>query len=103
MKLKLFVLIIAICLVLPASIAKTNVPKDFTVAFLGDQGLGNDAVKVNEMLRDSIKNKEIGAIVLLGDLGYGGQRDGGTPLEWESEFNKNVPEDFPVFIFLFNH
>jgi hypothetical protein len=69
-------------------------PPDFKVAFLGDQGLGEDARKVLEL----VKSEGADLLVLLGDFDY---QD--NPPAWEERMDSILGKDFPVIAVVGNH
>ena len=64
------------------------------VAFFGDQGLGGDAVKVLELIRDE------GAdfVIHSGDFDYLND-----PAAWEMQIDSVLGEDYPYFVNVGNH
>jgi hypothetical protein len=67
---------------------------DFTVAFIGDQGVGPDAVAVLELIRDE------GADMVLhqGDMGY--TLDAAS---WDRQIDDTLGTAFPYFASIGNH
>ncbi len=69
-------------------------PSFFKVAFIGDQGLGEDAEAVLRL----IKREGAQAVVHLGDFDY--EDD---PQAWEDQINKILGPNFPYFACVGNH
>ena len=69
-------------------------PPELTVAFLGDQGLGPDAVAVLELIR----SRGADAVLHSGDFDYGDDPDA-----WEAEIDAVLGADFPLFAAVGNH
>jgi len=69
-------------------------PVDFTVAFIGDQGLGTNAVAVLNL----IKNEGADAVIHAGDFDY---HD--NPAGWDGQINSILGPDFPYFSSPGNH
>ena len=59
----------------PASAQGDETPVDFTIAFIGDQGLGPDARAVLELIRD----ERADAVLHQGDFEYGDDPPPGRP------------------------
>lgn len=80
--------------VLLATGAAAAVPPNLKIAFIGDQGLGPDAVAVLERIRDA------GADVVLhqGDFDYAD-----CPACWEAQINGVLGANFPYFASVGNH
>ena len=72
----------------------STTPPNLKLAFVGDQGVGNNAKAVLELIKDEGAE----AIVHQGDLDY--END---PAAWESLVNDVLGEDYPVFISAGNH
>jgi hypothetical protein len=81
----------------PAARAQLATPEDFTVAFFGDQGLGEDSVAV----LDLVAQEGADAVVHLGDFDYSGDATG--PAAFEAQINATLGEDFPYFASAGNH
>lgn len=64
-------------------------PPHLKVAFLGDQGLGANAVAVLEM----VQKWGAQGLVHLGDFDY---QD--SPMRWIEMYNNIFDDDFPVFV-----
>ena len=77
-----------------ASGARAQTPPDFTVAFLGDQGLGPSAVAVLEL----IAAEGADAVVHSGDFEYAD-----NPQAWEAQINAVLGPSFPYFASIGNH
>ena len=75
-----------------------SMPSNFTVALIGDQGLGPDARAVLRMI------KEEGADMVLhsGDFAYR-ERYGDGPELWDQQISEVLGEDFPYFASIGNH
>lgn len=69
-------------------------PPDFKVAFIGDQGLGPNAVAVLNL----IKAEGAQAVVHSGDLDYAD-----NPAAWDAQVNGVLGADFPYFVSVGNH
>jgi hypothetical protein len=69
-------------------------PPDFKVAFIGDQGLGPNAVAVLNL----IKAEGAQAVMHSGDLEYTD-----NPAAWESQINSVLGANFPYFVAIGNH
>ena len=65
------------------------------LAFLGDQGVGNDARSVLEL----VARERADALVILGDFAY----SDGTPSSWNAQLDAVLGADFPVFAVIGNH
>ena len=72
----------------------TTPPPDFKVAFIADQGAGDDARAVLELIRDE------GAAMVLhqGDFDYGDD-----PVGWDNLITDVLGADFPYFASIGNH
>lgn len=73
---------------------KTSTPENFKVAFIADQGLNQNSVKVLQL----IKNENASMVLHSGDLDYVG-----NPGAWDQMVSNNLGEDFPYFITIGNH
>jgi predicted phosphodiesterase len=86
--------------VLPTSQAGSSVggsdipPANLKIAFIGDQGLGPDAVAVLNL----IKSEGARAVVHVGDFDY---KD--DPAAWEAQINSVLGENFAYFATIGNH
>jgi hypothetical protein len=69
-------------------------PPHFTIAFLGDQGLGEDAEAVLAL----VAAEGADAVVHLGDFDYDDD-----PEAWEAQINATLGPDFPYFALAGNH
>lgn len=69
-------------------------PPGFKVAFLGDQGLGEGARKVLEL----VKREGADLLVHLGDFDYADD-----PAAWEDQYNRILGTDFPIVSVVGNH
>lgn len=69
-------------------------PPDFKVAFLGDQGLGEDAEKVLQLVRE--ENAQM--LMHSGDLDYSND-----PAAWEHMVDTHLGKDIPIFAAIGNH
>lgn len=72
----------------------SSTPPNLKVAFIGDQGLGNDSVAVLELIRD--EGAEI--VLLQGDFDY---KD--IPVVWDIVITAIRGSDFPLFASIGNH
>lgn len=69
-------------------------PEDFKIAFIGDQGLGENARAVLKL----IKSEGTDVVVHSGDFDY---RD--DPEAWDNQINEILGNDFPYFASVGNH
>lgn len=69
-------------------------PVNFTIAFIGDQGLGKNAEAVLHL----IKSEGADAVVHLGDFDY---KD--NPEAWDAQINAVLGDQFPYFACVGNH
>jgi hypothetical protein len=69
-------------------------PVNFTIAFIGDQGLGPNA----EAVLNLIKNEGADAVVHSGDFDYHDD-----PARWDGQINGILGPDFPYFASVGNH
>jgi hypothetical protein len=76
------------------ALAQNSPPRDFKIAFLGDQGLGPAAENVLKL----VKSENAQIIVHLGDFDYHDR-----PSAWEAQTNKILGPDFPQFSVMGNH
>ncbi|MHC4414321.1 MAG: metallophosphoesterase [Planctomycetota bacterium] len=74
--------------------SQTVGPEDFTVAFIGDQGLGSDARAVLEL----IEAEGADAVVHAGDFDYDDD-----PQAWTAMINAVLGPSFPYFACVGNH
>ncbi len=74
--------------------AATTTPDNFVIAFLGDQGLGENAQAVLRL----IAAEGAQAVVHSGDFDY---KD--DPAAWEAQINDILGADFPYFASVGNH
>jgi hypothetical protein len=74
--------------------ARAQTPVDFTIAFIGDQGLGPAALDVLIL----IQSEGADAVVHSGDFDYVDD-----PLAWDSQINAGLGADFPYFASIGNH
>jgi hypothetical protein len=90
----------ALCLALLCATPKSSVsaqgalPAEFKVAFIGDQGLGANAVAVLNL----IKAEGAQAVMHSGDIDYAD-----NPGAWETQINGVLGADFPYFVSIGNH
>ena len=77
-----------------AGAVEEDTPPNFKVAFIGDQGLGSNALAVLRLIRDE------GADMVLhqGDLAYANDPDA-----WDSQISSVLGSDFPYFASIGNH
>jgi hypothetical protein len=78
----------------PARAQGSLPPENFTIAFIGDQGLGSNAVEVLQL----IGNEGADAVVHSGDFDY---LD--SPAAWDGQINAMLGDDFPYFASVGNH
>jgi len=71
-----------------------SVPENFKVAFLGDQGTGENPLAVMNL----IKREETDMVIHLGDFDYEDNPD-----KWESAITNVFGDDFPWFSLVGNH
>jgi hypothetical protein len=69
-------------------------PENFKIAFIGDQGMGEDAVAVLNL----IKNEGADAVLHQGDFDYDDD-----PASWDAQINSILGPDFPYFGCAGNH
>ncbi len=69
-------------------------PANLKIAFIGDQGLGADAVAVLNL----IKAEHAQAVVHVGDFDYDD-----NPVAWEAQINLVLGDNFPYFATIGNH
>ncbi|WP_146156256.1 metallophosphoesterase [Enhygromyxa salina] len=72
----------------------TPTKENLRVAFIGDQGLGGDAVDVLDLIKD--ENAEF--LVIAGDFDYDDD-----PSAWDEQTVDSLGEDYPVFAVAGNH
>src|SRR5262245_44355886 len=73
---------------------RAKTPGNYMIAFIGDQGLGENAQAVLKL----IKNEGAEAVVHSGDFDYQG-----NPAAWEAQINAILGSDFPYFASPGNH
>ena len=76
----------------PVKVSET--PLNFKIAFIGDQGLGENAEAVLKL----IKSEGAQAVLHHGDFDYEN-----NPPAWEAQINKILGPDFPYFASVGNH
>jgi hypothetical protein len=81
-------------LLAPAGLAAEAPPPGLKVAFIGDQGLGPDAIAVLQL----IAAEGADAVVHSGDFDYGGD-----PAAWNAQIDSVLGADFPYFASIGNH
>ncbi len=69
-------------------------PVNFKIAFIGDQGLGGDALAVLSLIR----SENADAVVHSGDFDYDDD-----PAAWDAQINDILGQDFPYFASVGNH
>ena len=74
--------------------AHSPTPMDFKVAFIGDQGLGSNALAV----LDLIQGEGAGLVLHQGDLDYANDPDA-----WDDRITSVLGPDFPYFASVGNH
>jgi hypothetical protein len=74
--------------------SQTVPPSDFTIAFIGDQGLGSDAQAVLEL----IEAEGADAVVHSGDFDYDND-----PQAWDAQIDAVLGPSFPYFASAGNH
>ncbi len=72
----------------------SQTPENFKIAFIGDQGLGNNAKAVLNL----IKNEGADAVMHQGDLDYQGK-----PQAWDDQVSDILGPNFPYFVSIGNH
>jgi len=76
------------------AVAQEQPPPNFKIAFIGDQGLGANAVAVLNL----IKNEGAQAVVHSGDLDYVDD-----PAAFDAQINSVLGANFPYFVSIGNH
>ncbi|MBI2337477.1 MAG: metallophosphoesterase [Deltaproteobacteria bacterium] len=78
----------------PTPTPTPETPENFTVAFIGDQGLGSDSQAVLQLIEDE------GADMVLhqGDFSYNDDPD-----TWDQQINDILGDSFPYFASIGNH
>ena len=101
MRIARLILILLLCMVLgsakgtrPPPVKPEETPRNFKIAFIGDQGLGNPSEKVLKLIKD----EDAQAVVHLGDFDY---RD--YPGAWDGQINNILGPNFPYFAVIGNH
>jgi len=89
-----FSLCVAIALPSPVLSQGDIPPVNFTIAFIGDQGLGPNA----EAVLNLIKNEGANAVLHQGDFDYVN-----NPAGWDAQINRILGPDFPYFASVGNH
>ncbi|NNG45987.1 MAG: hypothetical protein HKM86_02585 [Deltaproteobacteria bacterium] len=89
-----FSLFVAIALPSPIWAQGDIPPANFTIAFIGDQGLGANA----EAVLNLIKNEGADAVLHQGDFDYVD-----NPAGWDGQINSVLGPDFPYFASVGNH
>jgi hypothetical protein len=79
---------------LPTRPGTTETPVNFTIAFIGDQGLGADARAVLAL----IESERADAVLHQGDFDYDDD-----PAAWEAQIDAVLGPDFPYFASAGNH
>lgn len=92
--LSFFALVLGVEVYAPRAQADNATPRDFKIAFIGDQGLGAHAQQVLKL----IKAEGAEAVLHQGDFDY---RD--DPAAWEEQINSILGADFPYFASVGNH
>ena len=77
-----------------AAAGHSPTPQNFKVAFIGDQGLGTNAVAVLNLIKDEGTNM----VLHQGDLGYTDDA-----VVWDQQINTVLGNDFPYFASVGNH
>lgn len=77
-----------------SAIAQQAPPANFRIAFIGDQGLGSNALAVLNL----IKLEGAQAVMHSGDLDYVDD-----PAAWEAQINSVLGANFPYFVSIGNH
>jgi hypothetical protein len=87
---------LCVAIALPSTVwAQGDTPSvNFTIAFIGDQGLGPNA----EAVLNLIKNEGANAVLHLGDFDYVD-----NPAGWDGQINSILGPDFPYFASVGNH
>jgi uncharacterized repeat protein (TIGR02543 family) len=78
----------------PRARAVETPPPDFTIAFIGDQGLGPDAEAVLQLIADEGAD----AVLHSGDFDYADD-----PAAWDDQIDRVLGPDFPYFASVGNH
>ena len=87
-----FIIINPIWAQTPVTVSET--PPNFKIAFIGDQGFGENAEAVLKL----IKSEDAQAVLHQGDFDYEN-----NPPAWEAQINKILGPDFPYFASVGNH
>ncbi len=91
----LLIAVIASCAIDPMGPESNGLPREnFTIAFIGDQGLGSNARAVLNL----IKSEGAHAIVHSGDFDYDDDS-----VAWDTQINDILGVDFPYFASVGNH
>ncbi len=85
-------LTLVLLLILPSL---RDVKADVKVAFIGDQGVGSNALSVLQLVAD----EGVDLLLIQGDFGYAPN----TAMLWESNLNQTLGPDFPVLGVVGNH
>lgn len=96
MRRKYILLVISLLVGLGSLLAQTSPgpPENFTVAFLGDQGLGANAEAVLRL----VKSEGADIVLHQGDFDYGDD-----PQAWMAQIDAVLGPDFPYFAVVGNH
>jgi len=76
-----------------------QVPTTVKVAFVGDQGVNNNAKAVLQLIKD--EGAEM--VLVQGDLGYSSESNPQSAIDWENQINDILGPDFPLFAAIGNH
>ena len=87
-------LLLTMAIVGSACAQTLETPSNFKIAFIGDQGLGENAEAVLKL----IKSEGAQAVLHQGDFDYEN-----NPPAWEAQINKILGPDFPYFASVGNH
>jgi hypothetical protein len=90
----LFTVLMLFALASCDALAAEDPPPELKIAFIGDQGLGGDAVEVLRLIRDEGAE----AVVHQGDFDY--EDD---PAAWDEQIDAVLGSDFPYFASVGNH
>lgn len=85
---------LAVAVTAPPVLAQAGTPPNFTVAFVGDQGVGAGAVAVLQLIADEGTDM----VLHQGDLGYTSDADA-----WDQQITDVLGADFPYFASIGNH
>jgi hypothetical protein len=74
-------------------------PPNLKVAFIGDQGINENAEAVLQLIKD----EHADMVLHQGDLGYGDESDPQIAIDWDAQITSVLGDDFPYFASVGNH